>query len=202
AVSELKLRLDDLSERRGRPSARGNGSAARAEMAALLAEADHMTLDDARERQYAAVVAQLSPEQAKMLAVLATPRSLPLIHVGAGSRAGPIRYLVLENVTNLGREAGVILRDQVPRLVGHLRTLGLVALGPPVDGMRVDYDLLLADTAVRQAVAHVRETLGMRARLQRHSLALSDFGRTFWQAVGPTSGTAPGDRPQLHGGRT
>lgn len=187
AVSELKYRLDGLSETndaRREPPQRDNAGCRRA-LALLLVEADHLNFEQACERQYAAVVAQLSPDQAKMLAVLGKGGVIPLMHVGAGLPAGPIRQVVLENATSLGREAGVTLREQVPRLVGHLRALGLLRVGPEDASLKTAYELLSADTAVREAVVYVKDRLGLWPRMQRHTVGLSGFGAEFWQAVGP-----------------
>lgn len=189
AVAELKYRLDEMPDTDGKRGASPGDSDARSRartlLAGLLAEADNQTLDEACEQQYLQVLGQLCPDQAKMLAVAADGRVLPLIHVGAGLPAGPIRETVLHNATSLGREAGVTLRESVPRLVGQMRSLGLLDVGPEDDTLKTAYEVLAADTVAREASSYVKDTLRMWPRLQRHTVMLSAFGRELWDAVGP-----------------
>lgn len=188
AVAELKYRLDELPESGdGKQCESGSDAAQRARelMVALLAEADNQTLDQACERQYVQAMEQLCPDQAKMLAALGDGRVLPLIHVGAGLPAGPVREIVLENATSLGREAGVTLRESVPLLVGQMRTLGLLHIGPEDDTLKTAYEVLAADTVVREANTYIKNTLRMWPRLQRHTVSLSAFGQDLWRVAGP-----------------
>lgn len=188
AVAELKYRLDEMSDTGARRPSRGDRDArqgARELMATLLSDADNLTLDQARERQYLRVLAQLSPDQAKMLAVVADDRVLPLIHVGAGLPAGPVREVVLENASSIGREAGVTLRESVPLMVGQMRRLGLLDIGPEDEKLKTAYEVMAADTAVREASRHVRQNLRLWPRLLRHTVMISGFGRELWQFAGP-----------------
>lgn len=188
AVAELKYRLDELSDTGGRRWARADsdaGQCGRELMAGLLSEADNQTFDQAREQQFLCVLAQLSPDQAKILAVLAQGRVLPLIHVGAGLPAGPVRELVLENASSVGREAGVTLRESVPLMVGQMRALGLLDLGPEDETLKTAYEVLAADGAVREASSYVKSKLRLWPRLVRHTVKVSDFGRELWQFAGP-----------------
>ncbi|MDT0634508.1 Abi-alpha family protein [Spectribacter hydrogenooxidans] len=187
AVNELKHRLDELSDsepRRPRPS---HSTDARAMLAGLLNDADRLTIDQAREREFIGVLGQLCPDQAKMLAVLGDGRQLPLLHVGAGLPAGSIREWVLENATSLGREAGVTLRDDVPRLVGQMRSLGVLHVGPEDAGLKTAYEMLAADTGVRDASVYIKNTLRLWPRIQRHTVSLSRFGQALWAFAGPGS---------------
>lgn len=188
AVAELKYRLDEMPEpgtRQPREQSDGSAQQARELLAGLLADADRETLEQATQRQYMNVLAQLSPDQAKMLAALSDGRVLPLVHVGAGLPAGPIREILLENATSLGREAGVTLREHVPRLVGQMRWLGLLHIGAEDDTLKTAYEVLAADTLVRETCNHVKETLRLWPRLQRHTVSLSAFGRELWDFAGP-----------------
>lgn len=187
AVAELKYRLDELPDSSGgqRHEVRSDAAQqARDLLAGLLAEADHQTFDQACERRYVQVLEQLCPDQAKMLATLGDGRVLPLIHVGAGLPAGPIREIVLENATSLGREAGVTLRESVPLLVGHMRMLGLLHVGPEDTALKTAYEILAADSGVREASTYIKEALRMWPRLQRHTVSLSTFGQDVWRVAG------------------
>lgn len=187
AVAELKQRMEELADARLREPPPASADDCRHQLAQLLASADNRSLDEACCQQYGAVLAQLCPDQAKMLAVLAPAgRRVPLVHVGAATLpGGAIRHMVLENATALGREAGVTLREHVPRLVGHLRALGLLALGPEDSDAKAAYEMLGADTNVRAALVQVKNELNLWPRVQRHTVALSPFGQELWQAVGP-----------------
>lgn len=188
AVAELQRRMDEFQETSQMQAAQAIGDArerARAVMSGLLNEADERSLDQVSERQYLWVLEQLSPDQAKMLAALVDGRVFPLIHIGAGLPAGPIRENVLENATNLGREAGIALRQRVPFLVGQMRGLGLLHIGPQDKSLETAYEVLAADTIVRETNTYIKETMGMWPRAQRHTLSLSTFGREFWEFASP-----------------
>ncbi|MES1943901.1 hypothetical protein PC39_07299 [Salinisphaera sp. PC39] len=191
ALAELKHRLDGLAETADETRSMSQGIGPRpAEMLArLLHDADHETLAQARERDYLSVLAQLSPDQAKMLAALADGRRVPLCHVGAGLPAGPLREIVLHNATTLGRDAGVTLRDRVPVMVTQMRALGLLELGPEDPDMKTAYEILATDDAVRDAQRLVKEGLKLWPRLLRYTVGLSDFGRALWEAAHPGAAT-------------
>lgn len=187
AVAELKQRMDaladaELFELRSR---RADPDLPAALLADLLDDADKLTVEQARRQRYVLVLRQLCPDQAKMLSVLAAGRTQPLIHIGAGLPAAPVRHMVLENATSLGRSAGVTERDEVPSMVGHMRTLGLLDIGAEDDAFKTDYEILEADTVVREAMTYVKDTLRLWPRVQRHTVALSDFGRGLWEAAAP-----------------
>lgn len=186
ALVELKQRLDMLGDGEGlRPQPSGVGPRPAELLAGLLHDADHETLNRAREREYVAVLERLNPDQAKMLAVLADGRRVPLCHIGAGLPAGSVREVVLHNATTLGRDAGVTLRDRVPVMVTQMRDLGLLELGPEEPGMKTAYEILATDDAVRDAMRFVKERLKLWPRVMRYTVGLSAFGRELWAAAGP-----------------
>lgn len=182
ALIELKQRLDELEDRPLTPEEIGHAPAPAEMLADLIERSYRVDPDAARDDLYRQTLSQLVPDQVSMLAVLAERGIAPLCHVG-GSRlpAGPVGVTVLSNASSLGRDAGVLLRDCVPQYVTQLIQLGLVRIGPEDDALDAEYELLLADTQLREAYEHVRQTLRLYPRIVQASVTLSDYGRTLWR---------------------
>lgn len=183
ALRVLLGRLDDV----GRPLALGAGSAAppsepvaRTSLDSLLARAVDQDTVTGRSDWYASVVAQLVPDEARIIAALVDAPPPPLIHVLP--RRGAER--ILENASLVGRLAALTVPDLTPAYVSHLRSLGLVATGPEDSANEQGYELLLADRNVRAALKE--GTLGkFPARVVRRTLVLSERGRGLWEHYRP-----------------
>ena len=59
---------------------------------------------------------------------------------------------MLENASLIGRSANLALPAMVPTYVGHLLSLGLLETGPEDPDMKVDYEVLMAESMVLQAI--------------------------------------------------
>lgn len=148
----------------------------------LLAVSLQQRPEDARLYLFDRIVAQLVPDEARIIAALSDGEPVAVCHVGAGMRVGPVSRWVLENASTVGKDAGVMLNDQVPNYLAHLRMLGLVRIGGPSDALQTKYEILETDARVREAVAMVDNELRMRPRLQRGTLVLSELGQALWRA--------------------
>jgi len=149
-------------------------------MAALLSESlDQDAL--ASEREYlTAVLRQLLPDEARIIAALADGPPVPAVSV---FRRGSSE-LLLENASIVGRSAAITLPSMTNRYVAHLLHLGLVELGPEDKGDNLGYELVLADKQVRPALKE--GAMGkLPARVERRTLTLSQHGRALWDATRP-----------------
>jgi hypothetical protein len=149
-------------------------------MTALLSESlEHDALSS--EREYlVAVLRQLLPDEARIIAALAEGPPAPTVSV---YRRGSSDVL-LDNASLVGRTAAVTLPSRTTRYVAHLLHLGLVETGPEDKGDPVGYEMLLADRAVRPALKE--GALGkLPARVERRTLRLSEHGRALWEATRP-----------------
>lgn len=131
-----------------------------------------------------AVLRQLVPDEARILATLAAGELAPTVSV---LRRGNGETL-LAHASLIGRAAAVTLPSRTPAYVSHLLRLGLVELGPEDPAQKAGYELLLADRAVRDALRE-GELGKLPAKVVRRTLRLSPSGRELWSVA------RPGDRP-------
>ena len=186
---QLKRRLEDVDSApprsvvrvAGRAVAESARGAAGILLGDLLERSMTQTKAEARAELHRHVLAQLLPDEARILSALSDGSTYPLVHVGVGPPVGPLVNRVQDNVSNVGRAAGVLLLDQVPAYIGHLRLLGLAQTGPEDKTLKTKYEIVESDDLVRGA----RETIEKSkrsARILRRTLLISPLGRELWQA--------------------
>lgn len=151
----------------------------RAAMRHLLDSSADADQQQAREELYGSVLRQLTPDEARILATLATGATFPVIDVVARGR------VLLRNASTVGDAAGVTLRDEVPSYLCRLAGFGLVEREGERAELGPQYEILATDRLVRAAGASAR-----RARLVRGSVRISDFGARFWAACDPDKSRA------------
>lgn len=188
ALSELKQRLETLDDGSTLSQPSGNLSAPTEMLADLISRSRVIDPDVARDELYRQTLSQLVPDQVLILDELAERRSAPLCHLGASRLpVGPVSVTVLSNASSLGSEAGVLLRDYVPQYMTHLLALGMLRVGPEDDALESEYELLMAETQLREIQDYVRETLRLYPRILRASVSLSDYGRALWRDCRPAA---------------
>lgn len=191
ALTELKQRLDSMGDSFPSGISWSDIEAARPRqpsdmLARLLRESRSVDPEAARAQLYRQTLTRMLPDQACMLALLAQQGKAPLCHVAAGRLpAGPVALVVLANATSLGRDAGVLLRDFVPQYVTGMLDMGVFEVGPEDESLADQYELLMADTQIRVAMARIKKDMKMYPRLQRYSVHLSEFGKGLWQDCRP-----------------
>lgn len=147
----------------------------RAAMKELLDRSVTFEHERAREYLYATVLRQLTPDEARILAVLSVGDAFPAVDVVArGDR------ILLRNASTVGTAAGVTLPDEVPSYLTRLAGLGLVDVTGEDAALSSQYEILTTEEVVREALATVK-----RAKLVRHTVRLSRFGSRFWAACDP-----------------
>lgn len=154
---------------------------AAAAMARLLETALEQSQDSAREALLLRTIRQLVPDEARILAALADGHSSTLMHLGAGPLVGPATQRWLENLSPVGKEAGVQLIEQTPAYVAHLRALGLLESGDEDKSLQLKYQLMETDTKVRKAAEEIEKN-GLRPKFFRRTLRMSEAGKVFWAA--------------------
>lgn len=188
AVTELKHRLDTIGEFGAPSTAEAKLGSAAKRLTELFRAAKQNGAQQARELMYLQVLEQMVPEQARMLAVVAQVEPTYMCHVDAGAPVGPVSRRVLAFATSAGKDAGIVLRAEVPRLMAHMVALGLVEQAPEVKNAKVHYEMLETEDSVRHAILKVKNEPRSWPRIQRHSLVLSEFGAALWHDVGPDLG--------------
>jgi hypothetical protein len=163
---------------RALPARRDNSDDDLAAMLAdLLIVSTEQSADAARHRLHLAVLRELQPDEARILAALSDGTRYAVLHVVVRLPLGGSGPTLLENASTVGRAAGVALPDMVPWYVGHLLRLGLVTVGPEAVDLADTYDILETEPHVREAQA-----AGPSTRLLRRSLRISKFGARLWDA--------------------
>lgn len=150
-------------------------------MKALLRRSLDNTPADSRRALHDALVQELVPDEARILAALADGSEYPMVHIAEPGIA-TYQKRVLENASSVGRGAGVALPGRTDIYVSHLRRLGLVDSGPEDESIRDEYEILLTDPAVRRAIERVNR--GPRhARIIRRTIKISELGRELWDSA-------------------
>ena len=146
-------------------------------LTALLERGGEQSKADGESALLAALASDLVPDEARIIAALAVRDWSPLVHVEA--RRPDDVHLGLRNASLIGRQAGVALVRRTPLYVDRLMAAGLVVATPARDDAAEDYEVLLADPDVLDAIrAAGRGPLG--ARVVRQGLALSEIGAELW----------------------
>ena len=146
----------------------------------LLSDVDQ-TPEESRLAFIAGVLRRLTPDEVRILAALSDGTTFAVVHVGYGGRVGRLEKRVADNLSPIGRRAGVTGLELVPRYIAHLRELDLVETGPEDPSLEIEYEMLETDGAVRGPVARI-EQAGERPRILRRTLRISAFGRSVWDA--------------------
>lgn len=167
---EVRQRLDD-----GQTTDGSQHRAARL-LADLLTQAVEQSAAQARERLIVRLLEDIEPDEARILAAMSDGTTYPLIHVITKSALGMSGARLLENVSTVGRSAGIALPDYVPIYLARLRRIGLVTVGPESDEHADGYELLATDGLVREA----RDAHEAPTRVLRRTLSLSALGKDLW----------------------
>jgi hypothetical protein len=145
----------------------------------LLARSMHHTPAESRRSLHELLVAEIVPDEARILSALSDGSVYPMVHIAEANK-----NRVLEYASSVGRAAGVALPGRVHFYVSHLRQLGLVEAGPEDRSLREEYDILLTDSLLMATIAAIGK--GPRgARVIRATVRISDLGRELWEAAIP-----------------
>ena len=141
----------------------------------LLVVSTDQSADAARHRLLAAILRDLQPDEARILAALSDGTRYAVLHVVTRLPLGGNGPALLENASTVGRAAGVALPDMVPWYVSHLLRLGLVVIGPESTDLADTYDILETEPHIRQA-----RTAAANTRLVRRVVSISPLGASLW----------------------
>lgn len=161
------------------------GTPLRGKMDRLLDRALEQNSQAGRQELFHKIIDQLVPDEARIVGALSDGSASPMMHVYARTISGIGGEPILENASLVGKMANVSLPHMTPVYVSHLLSLGLVETGPEDPQLKNDYQILGADGAVLRALKAGKRG-PMEARVEKHTIRLSAFGRDLWAAA--TSG--------------
>ena len=177
AVPELTPNDAEIEDR---PDADDEGLDAK--MHGLLDRAVGQNTATSRQELFHKILDQIVPDEARIISALSDGSTSPMLNVYARTRAGLGVEVVLENMSLIGKTANLALPQLTPMYVSHLLSLGLVESGPEDSGMKDEYEILGADTAVLQAIKAAGRG-PIPARIDKYTLQLSGLGLELWAAA-------------------
>jgi abortive infection alpha-like protein len=128
------------------------------------------------------ILDQLVADEARIISALSDGSSSPLVSVHDWTRRRVQGRAVLDNASLVGRTANVALPDMVPSYVSHLLSLGLVEVGPEDPDLKDDYEILMAESSVLQAIKTASRG-PLAAKVDKLTLSLSGLGQALWTAT-------------------
>jgi hypothetical protein len=128
------------------------------------------------------ILDQLVADEARIISALSDGSSSPLVSVHDWTRRRVQGRAVLENASLIGRTANVALPNMVPSYVSHLLSLGLVEVGPEDPDLKDDYEVLMAESSVLQAIKTASRG-PLAAKIDKMTLTLSGLGQSLWAAT-------------------
>lgn len=195
-LHELKQRLDHLEREQTRSRDGAIPLVPQAELSLprlarrLQNRALEQSGDQARQEYYLSLMTSLLPDEVRILAALADGTAHALVHVTAGSVVGTNQRRVAENLSGIGKQAGVAWREGVPRYLTRLRDFGLVETGPEDASLSVQYDLIETDDQARKLTLRIEQRERQTVRFQRRIVRISELGASLWMACLPSPALA------------
>jgi Abortive infection alpha len=146
----------------------------RARGAELLRQSADVEEQDGAHPAYARILVELSPDEARILRLLARDGPQPAIDVRAANLIGVGSQLVARALNMMGTEAGCRTPERVPAYLNNLERLGLICFSqePLDDPSR--YQVLEAQPQAMDAIKRAG-----RARTIQRTVRLTAFGSDF-----------------------
>jgi hypothetical protein len=162
-------------------------------MSALLRRSMDQSPQDSRRSLLELLLGEITPDEARILSALSDGSAYALVHIGVAGLPGSRAERVLSNASSVGRAAGVALPEHTATYVTHLRGLGLVHSDPEDPSLGDEYEILLTDSVVREALLAAGGAGRLGSRVLRRVLRISPLGLELW------SGCQPGASPESAG---
>ncbi len=156
--------------------------ALRAQGEQLLREAADVGFDEGAHPAFARILTELSPDEARILRLLAIEGHQPMVDIRAHNLIGNGSQLIAQSLNMLGSKAGLRQRDRVPVYLTNLVRLSLIVLSDEPLESPVQYQVLEAQPEV---LSTMRDTV--RAKVIRRSVLLTPLGQEFCDVCLPVN---------------
>jgi hypothetical protein len=176
-VSELEERIAGIL---GGSSADGGDESLRDRGRALLNRSSELGEHGDAHPAYARILDQISPDEARILRLLATDGAQPAVDVRTWRPLDIGSTTVAPGLTMIAKHAGCMHPGRVPAYLSNLYRLGLIWFSREALPDPGPYQVLEAQPDV---IAAVRDT--RRARIVRRSIHLTPFGGHFCELCLP-----------------
>jgi hypothetical protein len=142
--------------------------------AQLLRESADVSADDRTHPAYARILAELAPDEGRILRLLAAEGPQPTVDVRALNLIGVGSQLVADHMSMIGPEAGCRHVERMPEYLINLQRLALIEFADdPIDDPS-RYQVVEAQPEVLGAIKRAS-----RAKTVHRSLRLTQFGQKF-----------------------
>lgn len=148
--------------------------------AQLLRQSADVRADDRAHPAYARIMAELAPDESRILRLLASEGPQPVVDVRALNLIGVGSQLVAAELSMVGPEAGVRHVDRMPEYVINLQRLALIEFADEPVSDPIRYQVLEAQPEVLETIKEAS-----RAKTEHRSLRLTAFGQSFCDMVLP-----------------
>ena len=173
-VSEL-LRDDGVAAERTTDST----TSLRAQGEELLRRSADVDYDEEAHPAYERILAELAPDEARILRLLVLAGPQPSVDIRAGFPL--VSDLVAPGRNMIGADAGVRYTERVPAYLNNLSRLGLIWFSREPVRDRLRYQVVEAQPDVLEALRKG----GRTARTVRRSILLTPFGEDFCETCLP-----------------
>lgn len=190
ALTELKQRMDAASPPRpGAPAATAGSLSKRVHprrlLTSLLDESAEQDKDSAQRSLYTAILLELTPDEACLLATLSDESEFALVNITVGNAVSGIKQ-VAGNFCSIERVAPIKLRDYCPAYIEHLLSLGLAEVGVENKTLEMKYQILEGHPKAMIISKELGKT-HRSVRYQRRTLKISELGLDLWAFCDPAS---------------
>ncbi len=183
-VEELREHMRELlglNARDGPPEDEASLEALRERGAELLRRSADVYDDDDAHPAYARILCDLSPDEARILRLLAKEGPRPAVDVRTGRPLNIGSQLIAPGLTMIGAEAGARHLDRVQSYLNNLYRLGLLWFSREQLEDPLEYQVLEAQPEVLEAMREAG-----RAKTIRRTIHLTPFGDDFCEVCGLT----------------
>jgi hypothetical protein len=182
-ITELDAEVKEIAPLLSTGLLRAGGSspaALRAQGEQLLREAADVGFDEGAHPAFARILPELSPDEARILRLLAIEGAQPMVDIRAHNLLGNGSQLVAQSLNMLGSKAGLRQRERVPVYLTNLVRVSLIGLCDEPLESPVQYQVLEAQPEV---LSTIRDTI--RAKIVRRSVDLTPLGHEFCEVCLP-----------------
>lgn len=178
-VSELEARLGGLLPKPGAGD-ESPDEALRRRGYELLERSSELSEQGDTHPAYARILGELSPDEARILRLLAVDRPQPAVDIRTWRPLDVGSSVVAPGLSMIGEHAGIRHNDRLPAYLSNLFRLGLIWFSRERLEDPSPYQVLEAQPHVLEAVRDAG-----RARIVRRSIHLTPFGGHFCSQVLP-----------------
>ena len=176
-INELDAEVQQMAPLLSTGLLKAGGSspeALRAQGEQLLRDAADVGFDEGAHPAFARILAELSPDEARILRLLAIEGAQPMVDIRAHNLIGNGSQLIAQSLNMLGPKAGLRQRKRVPVYLTNLVRCNLIVLADDPLESPMQYQVLEAQPEV---LSTTRDTI--RAKIIRRSVYLSPLGQEF-----------------------